>query len=441
MVINHGFYPYSKYHNLVNYFHGQFEFQTLDHSNIQRVASTPSTMALPQRSQLAKHWLLDEQCVFLNHGSFGATPVAIRKEQQKWQDLLEDEPVRFYEDLAMGFMKTARGALSKMLECDPEDLALVENATTGVNTVLRSLVFEQGDEILVPDHAYQACRNAIDFVAERWGAKVVTVNIPFPIEGPQIIMDAIMAGVSDRTVLAMIDTVTSPTGLRMPFEELVELLESRGVSVLLDAAHGIGMVPLHLDTLGASYTTSNCHKWLCAPKGSAFLHVRKDHQLKIHPLTISHGMTFPLGDTTRFRHEFDWTGTRDISAWCSLPETIQFMSNMIDGGWDAIMQHNHDLAIQGRRILCDRLGLAIPCPESMIACIATMMLPEGSGGGIPLHEPDPLHIVLQEKYGIQVPVWSWDSPKGRYFRISAQLYNHVDEYHYLAEALANELSL
>ena len=398
-------------------------------------------MALPQRSPLAKHWLLDEQCVFLNHGSFGATPVAIRKEQQKWQDLLEDEPVRFYEDLAMGFMETARGALSKMLECDPEDLALVENATTGVNTVLRSLVFEQGDEILVPDHAYQACRNAIDFVAERWGAKVVTVNIPFPIDGPQIAIDAIMAGVSDRTVLAMIDTVTSPTGLRMPFEELVELLESRGVSVLLDAAHGIGMVPLRLDNLGASYTTSNCHKWLCAPKGSAFLHVRKDHQLKIHPLTISHGMTFPLGDTTRFRHEFDWTGTRDISAWCSLPETIQFMSNMIDGGWDAIMQHNHDLAIQGRRILCDRLGLTIPCPESMIACIATMMLPEGSVGGIPLHEPDPLHIVLQEKYGIQVPVWSWDSPKGRYFRISAQLYNHVDEYHYLAEALASELSL
>ena len=328
-----------------------------------------------------------------------------------------------------------------MLECDPDDLALVENATTGVNTVLRSLVFEQGDEILVPDHAYQACRTAIEFVAERWGAKVVTVNIPFPIEGPQVAIDAIMAGVSDRTVLAMIDTVTSPTGLRMPFEELVELLESRGVSVLLDAAHGIGMVPLHLDTLGASYTSSNCHKWLCAPKGSAFLHVRKAHQMKIHPLTISHGMTFPLGDTTRFRHEFDWTGTRDISAWCSLPETIAFMSNMVEGGWDAIMQHNHDLAMQGRRILCDRLGLVAPCPESMIACIATLILPPGSSGGIPLHEPDPLHSVLQEKYGIQVPVWSWNSPKGRYFRISAQLYNHVDEYHYLAEALATELHL
>ena len=398
-------------------------------------------MSRPQRSHLAKHWNLDADCVFLNHGSFGATPNEIRLEQRKWQDLLEDEPVRFYEDLAMEFMENSRKALAIMLECDAEDLALVENATTGVNTVLRSLEFNAGDEILVPDHAYQACRNAIDFVAQRWGVKVVTVNIPFPIEGPQTAFDIIMAGVTERTVLAMIDTVTSPTGLLMPFEQLTKELEAKGVAVLLDAAHGIGMVPLSLDKLGASYSTSNCHKWMCAPKGSAFLHVRKDLQHDIHPLTISHGMTFPLGDTTRFRHEFDWTGTRDISAACSIPATIEYMENMVDGGWPAIMKHNHDLAMEGRRILCERLGLDEPCPEDMIACIATLELPEGGDAGIPLHEPDPLHKVLQDKYGIQVPVWSWESPKGRYIRISAQLYNHVDEYHYLADALATELNI
>ena len=398
-------------------------------------------MSRPQRSHLAKHWNLDADCVFLNHGSFGATPNEIRLEQRKWQDLLEDEPVRFYEDLAMEFMENSRKALAIMLECDAEDLALVENATTGVNTVLRSLEFNAGDEILVPDHAYQACRNAIDFVAQRWGVKVVTVNIPFPIGVLHTAYDIIMAGVTERTVLAMIDTVTSPTGLLMPFEQLTKELEAKGVAVLLDAAHGIGMVPLSLDKLGASYTTSNCHKWMCAPKGSAFLHVRKDLQHDIHPLTISHGMTFPLGDTTRFRHEFDWTGTRDISAACSIPATIEYMENMVDGGWPAIMKHNHDLAMEGRRILCERLGLDEPCPEDMIACIATLELPEGGDAGIPLHEPDPLHKVLQDKYGIQVPVWSWESPKGRYIRISAQLYNHVDEYHYLADALATELNL
>ena len=283
----------------------------------------------------------------------------------------------------MDYMANSRKALAMMLECDAEDLALIENATSGVNTVLRSLVFSKGDEILVPDHAYQACRNAIDFVAKRWGAQVVTVNIPFPIENADVAFDTIMDGVTSRTVLAMIDTVTSPTGLLMPFERLTKELEAKGVAVLLDAAHGIGMVPLSLDSLGASYTTSNCHKWMCAPKGSAFLHVRKDLQHLIHPLTISHGMTFPLGDTTRFRHEFDWTGTRDISAACSIPATIEYMENMVKGGWPAIMQHNHDLAIQGRNILCERLGIDAPCPKEMIACIATIVLPGGGDAGIP----------------------------------------------------------
>jgi len=396
-------------------------------------------MDKPTRSAHAQLWGLEQGRVFLNHGSFGATPMAVREEQRTWQDLMENEPVRFFEDLMPNILQATRKHLAAFLSCDPDDLALVENATSGVNTVLRSLQFAPGDEILVPDHAYQACRNTIDFVAQRWGAKVITVNIPFPISDPQEALDAIMDGVSTRTRLAMIDTVTSPTGLLMPFERLVPMLEERGVEVLLDAAHGIGMVPLNLDELGASYTTSNCHKWLCAPKGSAFLHVRKDKQASIHPLTISHGMTFPLGDTTRFRHEFDWTGTRDMSAHCALPAAIDHLAGAVDGGWPAIMEHNHNLAVRGRNILCETLGLQKPCPDSMVACIATLILPEGeSEGGIPLHEPDPLHETLSEKYGIQIPVWSWPSPRGRYFRISAQLYNSEDEYRYLAWALQQE---
>ena len=181
-------------------------------------------------------------------------------------------------------MLASREALASMLNCDSEDLALVDNATSGVNTIIRSLEFNEGDEILVPDHAYQACRNTIDYVADRSGVKVVTCKIPFPIHDSQIAVDAIMSKVTDRTVLAMIDTVTSPTGLLMPFEQIVSLLEEKGINVMLDAAHGIGMIPLDIDNLGASFTTSNCHKWLCAPKGSAFLHVRKDLQEKIHPL-------------------------------------------------------------------------------------------------------------------------------------------------------------
>ena len=398
-------------------------------------------MQTPKRSQYSVHWSLDPECVFLNHGSFGATPIFAQDEQRRWQTILENEPVRFFERIAPDAMLTSRKAIAKMVNCDSDDIALIENATTGVNTIMRSLEFNSGDEILVPDHAYQACRNTIDYVAERWGAVVVTCEIPFPIDNQQIAIDSVMSKVSERTVLAMIDTVTSPTGLRMPFEELVTRLEAKGINVLLDAAHGIGMIDLDLNKIGASFVTSNCHKWLCAPKGSAFLHVRKNMQSRINPLTISHGMTFPLGDTTRFRHEFDWTGTRDITAHCSIPLVIDGMANLVEGGWPEIMQRNHNLAIEGRRILCERLGIEPPCPDDMIGCIAALPLPGVATGGTPLHDSDPLHELLQDKYGIQIPVWSWPSPSGRFIRISAQLYNDVEEYHYLAEALAAELGL
>jgi isopenicillin-N epimerase len=390
-------------------------------------------------SPLAEHWNLESNRIFLNHGSFGACPEFIIKEQRILQDQMESEPVRFFEDEMPLLLKQARDVLAEFLSCSSEDIALVPNATTGVNTILRSLIFSEGDEILVPDHAYQACRNAIDFVANRWGATVVTVHIPFPIDGPQTVVDLMLSAATDKTKLVMIDTVTSPTGLRMPFEELTNLFESKGIEVLLDAAHGIGMVPLHLDELGASYVTSNCHKWLCAPKGTAFLHVRRDKQHKIHPLTISHGHTFPLGKTTRFRHEFDWTGTQDVSGWCALPKVIRGMNEMIDGGWDAVMKHNNELVIEGRNLICDTLDIQPPCPDSMLACISTLRLP---GDPLPheiMHEPDPLHELLSRKYNIQVPVWSWPSPAGRYLRISAQLYNDIEDYQALADALKIEL--
>ena len=390
-------------------------------------------------SQYSKHWSLEQSRLFLNHGSFGACPDFVIAEQRKWQELMEQEPVRFFEELMPGLLQSSRQALGKFLHCSPEDLAFVSNATSGVNTVLRSLQFERGDEILVPNHAYQACRNSIDFVARRWGAKVVEVNIPFPIEGPQTVIGLMKSAYTSKTKLVMIDTVTSPTGLLMPFEELTAYFESRGVEVLLDAAHGIGMIPLNLVTLGASYVTSNCHKWLCAPKGTAFLYVREDKQKKIQPLTISHGHTYPLGERTRFRHEFDWTGTQDISGWCALPAVIEGMADLVDGGWEGIMQHNHELAIQGRDILCDRLGIEQPCPNEMIACISTIKLPGEILPKEKMHEPDPLHHILSEKYNIQVPVWTWPSPAGRYLRISAQLYNSIEQYERLADALVNEL--
>lgn len=392
-------------------------------------------MIQPKKSEMSKHWRLNEKIVFLNHGSYGATPTIVLNEQKRWQLLLEKDPVKFFEDIAPKALIESRKAIANLVNCDYEDLALIENATSGVNIILRSLKFDEGDEIIVPNHAYQACRNTIDYVAEKSGAVVVTCDIPFPIQGNQIIIDNIMKCVTENTKLAMIDTVTSPTGLLMPFEELVGLLESKGVNVLLDAAHGIGMIPLDIEKIGASYTTSNCHKWLCAPKGSAFLHVRKDLQSLIHPLTISHGMTAPLGDSTRFRHEFDWTGTRDVSAWCALPFVIDEFSKLVGMNWNEIMTHNRKLVIKGRNIICEKLSIIPPCPENMISSIATIKISSKQVSITDLYEIDPLHEKLLEDYNIQVPVWSWPNPQGRYIRISAQIYNNEDEYKYLANIL------
>ena len=191
-------------------------------------------MNRPQKNPMSEFWGLDVSTIFLNHGSYGATPTIVLEEQKRWQQLVEKDPVKFYEEIAPKALLESRKAIAKFVKCDYDDLALIENATSGVNTVLRSLDFKIDDEILVPNHAYQACRNTIDFVARKNNAKVVTCEIPFPINNEEIIIEEIMRCVTERTKLALIDTVTSPTGIKMPFEKLVKIFLS---SVLDDAKY------------------------------------------------------------------------------------------------------------------------------------------------------------------------------------------------------------
>ena len=213
--------------------------------------SGDASMSLPRRSDFAHHWSLSPDTVFLNHGSFGATPIPVLEEQSRIRNLLERDPVRFFEREYTDLWNHSRAVLASVLNADKDGLAFVSNATQGVNTVLRSLKLKPGDEIIISDHTYQACWNAVDYVTRKSGARTVVVNIPFRIEGPEEIINLFMDAVTDRTVLALIDTITSPTGTRMPFEDLTEKLQSRGVDVLLDAAHGPGTV---------SYTHLRAHE-------------------------------------------------------------------------------------------------------------------------------------------------------------------------------------
>ena len=388
---------------------------------------------------LARLWSLDRSIVFLNHGSFGACPIEVVRHQASLRAEMEAEPVRFLSRELDDRLDAARASLAAFVGADAEDLAFVTNATSGVNAVLRSVALGSGDELLTTDHAYNACKNALEYVASRAGARVVIVTLPFPVPSPDAIVEAVMARVTPRTRLALLDHVTSPTALVLPIERLIAALSRRSVETLVDGAHAPGMVPLDLRTLGATYYTGNCHKWLCAPKGSAFLWVRGDHRADVRPLTISHGASARRPGRERFRLEFDWTGTSDPTAWLTVPTAIDYVGSLLPGGWPAIMVRNHALAVEARRLLCDAAGTAPPCPETMVGSLASVILPNGATTDVFWRNPDPLQARLFEHWGIEVPVMSFPAAPRRLLRISAQLYNERAHYERLAEALRKEL--
>ena len=394
---------------------------------------------LPSRSELSKHWILDPNITFLNHGSFGACPKLILDEQTELRTSLESDPVTFMESTARELWAESLVKLSKFINADSEGMTFVTNATSGVNTVLKSLDLKPNDEIIVLDHSYQACWNAVDFITKRTGAKTVVATIPFPIDSNEQIIEEILQKVTEKTRLVLVDTVTSPTGLRLPFEELVSELQSRNVDVLLDAAHGPGIVPLDIKKLNPAYVTGNTHKWLCTPKGSAFLYIREDKRNRIRPLSVSHGASVSGTNQERFRFEFDWTGTQDPTAWLCIPSAIDHIGSMLSGGWSAIMDYNTNLAIKGRNLLLEALGTPEPSPDSMIVGLAAVSLPGSGVLTTSALEPDPLHTLLFEKYRIQVPVFGWSHHNKRYLRIASYLYNSLEEYEYLAEVLKKEI--
>ena len=389
-----------------------------------------------ESASLRAHWTLDPSVTFLNHGSFGACPRAVLVAQSAWRERLERQPVQFLARDLEGLLDEARAALATFVGAVPTDLAFVPNATSGVNAVLRSLDFAPGDELLTTDHAYGACRNALHYAAERSGATVVTAPVPFPIDAPETVTSAVLARVTPRTRLALLDHVTSPTGLVFPITELVAALAERGVDTLVDGAHAVAMLPLDLHAIGAAYYTGNCHKWLCAPKSVGFLHVRRDRQARVRPLAISHGARLRRPDRSRFLLEFDWTGTSDPTPALCIPEAIRFLGGLVPGGWPAVREHNRSLALAGRRLVADALGVLEPAPAVMIGSLAA--LPIADGRAEPPASPlycDPLQDALRERAGIEIPVLPWPAPPKRLIRISAALYNTLADYERLANAL------
>lgn len=404
---------------------------------------------LAKAPSAATDWALDPTVTFLNHGSFGACTKAILEVQRGWRDKLEAHPVRFLARELEDLLDWARSEVAAYVGVDADDLALVQNATTGVNTVMRSLKFERGDEIIATDHAYNASLNAVRFGAAKDGARVVLARVPFPTTGADEAFAAIMAAVTPRTKLAMLDHVTSPTALILPLERLIPALAEKGVDVLVDGAHGPGQLSLKIKRLGAAYYTGNGHKWMCAPKGSAFLYVRRDRQALIKPLVISHGANDNRGDRSRFRLDFDWMGTMDPSGWLTWPAAIDAMAEIMPGGWHSLIAFNHSLAVAARDLLTTALGTAMQAPPEMLGTMASIRLP---GGPWPRAEAGRRMAMIEaalrgRRFEVPLMLWpcpwlvdSGDLPPDTQFdmlvRVSAHLYNYLGQYERLASILS-----
>jgi isopenicillin-N epimerase len=383
-------------------------------------------------------WALDPGVTFLNHGSFGACPRVVLDAAQRVRERVEHEPVRFLVGELEHLLDEARAEVAAFVGAQAQDLAWVPNATTGVSTVVRSLALSPGDELLTTDHAYNACRQALEHVAASVGARVVVASVPFPISGPDAVVEAILAHVGPRTRLVLVDQVTSPTALVFPVARIVAELAARGVDTMVDAAHAPGMVPLELDRTGAAYTTGNFHKWLCTPKVAAFLHVRRDRQAQIHPLATSHGRSSPRTDRSRFLLEHDWTGTFDPAPFLCVPVALRFLREHVPGGLAGWMGENHEKAVAARALLSTALGVEPPCPDAMLGAMASVILPWSLPDPDPPVGPfDPLQEALFERYGIEVPIFPFPPRPRKLMRVSTPAYVTLDDVRKLAKALGD----
>jgi isopenicillin-N epimerase len=386
---------------------------------------------------ISVHFVLDPNTTQLNHGSFGACPRPILEAQARHRAALESNTMRFFLRDLVPLLDGNRQSLASFVGCMPEDLVFVTNTTSGVGAVLRSLPFSPGDEILTTSMGYLGVNNAVANVARQTGAQVRNVTLPFPNPDADAILATLLAGITPRTKLCVVDHISSPTGLVLPIERIVAAVEGAGVPCLVDGAHAVGMVALQLDRLGASYYVSNCHKWLCTPKGSAFLHVRRDRQEGLHPLTVSIGYSSGGKLRPRLWEEFDWPATQDPTAWCCVAETIAWFEQNVPGGWPALRERNHKITLQARELFCNTFGTPELCAPEFVGSMALVALPQTEkapvtlAGGIKL---DGLYDALCQR-GFEAYLSYFPAQPQRHLRISVQAYNTLAQYQRLSAVL------
>lgn len=375
-----------------------------------------------------KEFLLDPEVIFLNHGSFGATPKSVFKVYQKWQRRLENQPVIFLERELDNLLLQSRQALGIYLNADPENLVYIPNATHGVNILAKSLDLQPGDEILTTDHEYGACNYAWEYVCQKTGAVYIQQPIPLPIRTEEEITEQFWSGVSTRTKVIYLSHITSPTALQIPVETICRRACQAGILTIVDAAHSPGQIPVDLSAIDTDFVVGNCHKWMLAPKGAAFLYARQNVQHFVNPLIVSWGF-HPTTDSStgsRFIDLLQWTGTKDPAAALTVPAAIQFMQ---DHNWDSIRRTCHALLSQAIQRICELTAMAplYPLTSDLYHQMGIAPLPNSIDLNL-------LKRRLYNEYRVEVPFIDWQNQK--FIRISVQGYNTQDDINALINALA-----
>jgi isopenicillin-N epimerase len=386
-------------------------------------------------------FLLDPDVIFLNHGSFGATPRPVFEIYQSWQRRLEHQPVSFIDKELPGHLEEARQVLGDYLNAGARDCVYVPNTTFGVNVVARSLNLGPGDEVLTTNHEYGACSRVWQFLGQKRGFDVVQQSVPLPRPSPVEFLELFWEGVTERTRVIFISHITSPTAQHLPVEVICARARELGILTLVDGAHAVGQISLDMQAIGADFYTGNGHKWLCGPKGSAFLYTRPEMQALIEPLVVGWGWgeerTYTFGSD--YLDYLQWLGTNDPAAYLAVPAAIQFQS---EHNWPLVRKQCHELLGQAIRRICRLTGLETVYPDGdadlqrtdadlqrteAIHQMAIAPLP-------PIDDVNLLKRRLYEEYRIEIPLIEWEA--NQFIRVSIQGYNSQSDVDALLEALA-----
>jgi len=375
---------------------------------------------------LHEDFLLDTHVIYLNHGSFVATPRPVFDRYQRWQRELERQPTEFLGRRAGALLEQSRQVLAEYLGTHSSNLAYVTNATTGLNAIARGLSLGEGDEVLASDHEYGALDRTWRFLARKMGFRYRNHPVRLPLTTPEAFVETFWQGVTPHTRVIFLSHITSPTALIFPVEAICQKAREQGILTIIDGAHAPGQIALQLDALGADFYSGNLHKWLCAPKGAAFVYARPEMMPLIEPLVVSWGYQSDQPGPSPLVDYLEWQGTRDISAFLAVPDAIEYQRSH---DWDAVRQQCHQLTVDTAAAIAETFGLApiSPLTETWVGQMASAPLPQNA-------QTEELHRRLYDEYQIEIPILEWNGHK--LARCSFQAYNTQEDADALLKALA-----